>query len=124
MREAPAECGVGRIGPPRGTPCAVFSMTTGERVMLSTPPAINTSPCPLHMVLAALFSAWSPELHRRLVVSPGTTTGKDERTWQQSPRAHPVRACRSRIAVVDTGAAVLLPWRDQVSAILVTYFGG
>jgi beta-glucosidase len=28
------------------------------------------------------------------------------------------------IAVVNAGAPVLLPWRDQVSALLVTYFGG
>jgi beta-glucosidase len=28
------------------------------------------------------------------------------------------------VVVVNSGAAVLLPWRDQVNAVLLTYFGG
>ena len=43
--------------------------------MLSTPPAMNTSPWPLQIACAAALIAWRPEPHRRLTVWPGTSTG-------------------------------------------------
>ena len=49
--------------------------TNGPRVMFSTPPAINTCPSPALMARLALMIAESPELHKRLTVSPGTVYG-------------------------------------------------
>ncbi len=48
----------------------------GERVMLSTPPAMKSSPWPLQIASAALLSACKLEPQRRFTVCPGTSTGK------------------------------------------------
>src|SRR5438477_357662 len=48
--------------------------------MLSTPPAMNRSPCPLQIASAALLSAWRLEPHSRFTVCPGTSTGKPARS--------------------------------------------
>src|SRR5262249_45614003 len=55
-------------GTPRAYASLGFSITSGPRVMLSTPPATNSSPWPLQMACAAAFTACSPLPHRRLTV--------------------------------------------------------
>ena len=45
-------------------------MTYGARVMLSTPPATNTSPSPAMIACAALLIACRPDPHSRLTVWP------------------------------------------------------
>ena len=47
----------------------------GARVMLSTPPAMNTSPSPVLIARAAFAIAAMPDAQSRLTVSPGTLTG-------------------------------------------------
>ena len=51
-------------------------MTYGARVIDSTPPPMNTSPSPTAIAWAAELIAWSPLPHRRLTVSPPTSTGR------------------------------------------------
>ena len=43
--------------------------------MLSTPPAMKTSPSPARIACAALATACSPDPHSRFTVCPGTSTG-------------------------------------------------
>jgi len=55
---------------------SAFGMTNGARDMDSTPPATTTSASPARMMRAAIATASRPEPHRRLIVAPGTDTGR------------------------------------------------
>ena len=55
---------------------SALGMTKGARLMLSTPPAIIRPASPDLMARAALPTASRPEPHRRLMVAPGTSTGR------------------------------------------------
>ena len=55
---------------------SILGMTKGARLMLSTPPAIINCASPLLMARAALPTASRLEPHKRLIVAPGTSTGK------------------------------------------------
>ena len=57
-----------------------LSITYGARVMLSTPPAMNTSPSPALIACAALATACNPEPHSRFTVCPATSTGNPARS--------------------------------------------
>ena len=52
-----------------------FAITNGARLMLSMPPAIKAA-SPARIARAALPTASSPEPHSRLIVGPGTSTGR------------------------------------------------
>ena len=52
--------------------------TNGARVMLSTPPAITSSASPPRMARAAIATASSPDPQSRLMVVPGTLTGRPD----------------------------------------------
>ena len=65
---------------PRSKPASGLSSTYGARVMVSTPPAMNTSPSPAPIAWAAAFTAWSPDPHSRLTVWPATSTGSPARS--------------------------------------------
>src|SRR5439155_625872 len=60
-------------------PSRFFGTAYGARVMLSTPPATNTSPSPVLMARAAAVIAARPDEQRRLKVRPATETGKPAR---------------------------------------------
>src|SRR5437016_13056627 len=60
-------------------PSRSFGTAYGARVMLSTPPATNTSPSPVLMARAAAVIAARPDEQRRLKVRPATETGKPAR---------------------------------------------
>ena len=51
-------------------------MTSGARVIDSTPPATNRSPSPAITAWHAPTTAESPEAHRRLTVTPATESGR------------------------------------------------
>jgi hypothetical protein len=55
-------------------------MTKGARLMLSTPPAIASSTSPARIARAALPTASRPEPQRRLIVVPGTLSGRPARS--------------------------------------------
>jgi len=55
---------------------SALGITNGARLMLSTPPAIISSASPARMARAAVPTASMPEPHRRLIVPPGTSTGR------------------------------------------------
>ncbi len=55
---------------------SALGMTTGARLMLSTPPAIIRRASPALMARAAEPTASRPEPHRRLIVAPGTSMGR------------------------------------------------
>ena len=55
---------------------SALGMTKGARLMLSTPPAIIRPASPARMARAAVPTASRPEPHRRLMVAPGTSTGR------------------------------------------------
>jgi hypothetical protein len=57
-----------------GTPD--LSITYGARVIDSTPPATKVAPSPALMAWAALATACRPEPQSRLIVCPGTSTGR------------------------------------------------
>jgi beta-glucosidase len=52
---------------------------------------------------------------RRDLALPGAQDELDRRVARANPRT---------VVVVNAGAPVLLPWRDEVGAILLTWFGG
>jgi hypothetical protein len=83
-------------------------MTKGARLMLSTPPAIISRASPARMARAAVPSASRPEPHRRLMVAPGTSTGRpasrllmratlrlSSPAWLAQPYSTSVTACQS-----------------------------
>ena len=74
--ETPAEQESTSGWSPRANGLSGFSMMYGERVMLSTPPAMKTSPSPAAIACAADAIACKPEPHRLLTVWPGIETGK------------------------------------------------
>ncbi|GIT11471.1 MAG: hypothetical protein CM1200mP32_09640 [Methanobacteriota archaeon] len=51
----------------------------GTRDMLSTPPAMNASPCPELMRAAASWIDCIEEPQKRLMVTPGTVSGRSVR---------------------------------------------
>ena len=53
-----------------------LSITNGERLMLSTPPAMKTSPSPAEIAWNAESTVCMPEPHKRFRVCPGTVTGR------------------------------------------------
>ncbi|MNT05720.1 hypothetical protein D3C72_1403510 [compost metagenome] len=55
-------------------------MTSGERVMDSTPPARINSASPARIARAAVPTASAPDAHSRLKVTPGTATGRPARS--------------------------------------------
>ncbi len=55
---------------------SALGMTKGERLMLSTPPAIIKVASPALMARAAVPMASMPEPHKRLMVLPGNSSGK------------------------------------------------
>ena len=66
-------------GAARGYADSGFRVTHGARDMLSTPPAMNTSPSPHRMACPALTTDCSPEPHSRFTVCPATSTGRPAR---------------------------------------------
>ena len=62
--------------PPRGKPRSGFSITNGERLIDSTPPASTSSASPVLIARAAWVIASRPDAHRRLIVTPGVSTGR------------------------------------------------
>ena len=52
--------------------------TNGARVMLSTPPAMTSSASPPRIARDAIATASSPDPHSRLIVVPGTVTGRPD----------------------------------------------
>ena len=68
------------------------------------------------------------------VVVVGSSTHGESEGYDRTTLALPGRqddlvqavaaANRRTVVVVNAGAPVIMPWRDQVSAILLTYFGG
>ena len=67
---------VSKISALRENASVALPMTNGARVMLSTPPAIISSASPARMARAAVPTASRPEPQRRLMVAPGTTSGR------------------------------------------------
>jgi hypothetical protein len=65
---------------PRGRDRSGLRATKGERLIDSTPPASTTSASPVRIARAAWLTASSPEAHRRLTVTPGTSTGSPARS--------------------------------------------
>ena len=59
----------------RGKARSGLSITNGERVIDSTPPASTMSPSPALRERAPCEIASSPEAQRRFTVTPGTSTG-------------------------------------------------
>ena len=55
---------------------ALFGITKGARLMLSTPQAMMRSPSPHMMALAPSMMASSPLAHNRFTVTPATEGGK------------------------------------------------
>ena len=55
---------------------SALPMTKGARVMLSTPPANIKDASPARIARAAVPTASIPEPHSRLIVPPGTTSGR------------------------------------------------
>jgi len=54
---------------------SALPITYGARLIDSTPPAMNTSPCPASIMRAAMLIASSPDAHSRFTVHPGTVSG-------------------------------------------------
>jgi hypothetical protein len=67
---------VSKICALREKAASALPMTKGARVMLSTPPAIIRSVSPARMARAAEPTASMPEPHSRLIVAPGTSSGR------------------------------------------------
>ena len=61
---------------PRGSERSGFSITNGERLIDSTPPASISSASPVRIARAACATASRPDAHRRFTVTPGTSTGR------------------------------------------------
>ena len=61
---------------PRGKPRSGFSITNGERLIDSTPPASSRSPSPAWIACAAWRTASRPDAQSRFTVAPGTSTGR------------------------------------------------
>ena len=55
---------------------SALPMTSGARVIDSTPPAITTSSSPARMARAAVPTASMPDAHSRFMVVPGTLAGR------------------------------------------------
>jgi hypothetical protein len=55
---------------------SAFGMTKGARLMLSTPPAMMNSASPPRIAQEAIATAFMPEPHSRLIVLPGTASGR------------------------------------------------
>ena len=64
-----------RSGCRAGTRFSGFAITSGARLIDSTPPATNRSPSPAITAWQAPTTAASPEAHRRLTVTPATDSG-------------------------------------------------
>src|SRR5579871_58897 len=58
---------------------ANFTPDMGSMLIDSAPPAIRICAAPARMRSAAMAMAWSPEEQKRLMVTPGTESGKPER---------------------------------------------
>src|SRR3569833_3117283 len=67
-----------------------FGMTSGERVMDSTPPATTSEASPTWIARLACITASRPEPQRRLTVLPGTLVGQPA-----DAAAAPARAARA-----------------------------
>ena len=59
---------------------SALPMTKGARVMLSTPPAIISSPSPQRIMFAAAETACMPEPQSRFTVWPETDWGRPARS--------------------------------------------
>jgi hypothetical protein len=70
---------VSKIAAWREKALSALASTNGARDMLSTPPAIISSPSPALIERAARPIASIPEAHRRLTVVAGTSTGRPAR---------------------------------------------
>ena len=75
---------------PRANAVSAFRVTSGARLIDSTPPATNASPSPTMMAWAALLMACRPEPHRRLTVRPPASTG--------SPASRPAMRATLRLS--------------------------
>src|SRR6185312_8690307 len=60
---------------PRAKASRALPITSGARVIDSTPPAMTRSASPVAMARAPSISACNPDPQRRLTVAPGTVTG-------------------------------------------------
>ncbi len=69
--------------------CSALPTTNGARLMLSTPPARNSSPSPQVTARAASSTAARPLEHRRFTVCPGTPSPSPDSsaTWRATLRA-------------------------------------
>jgi hypothetical protein len=65
---------------PRAKARSGFPMTSGARLMDSTPPATKRSPSPARTAWQAATTAESPEAQRRLRVTPATSCGRPARS--------------------------------------------
>ena len=61
---------------PRGNARSGLAVTSGARLIDSTPPATNRSPSPASTAWQAATIAESPEAHSRLTVTPATDCGR------------------------------------------------
>jgi hypothetical protein len=60
----------------RANALAALPITNGARVMLSTPPATISAASPDLIARAATPTASMPDPHNRLIVEPGTPSGR------------------------------------------------
>ncbi len=65
---------------PRAKPCSGFAITSGARVIDSTPPATKSSPSPAATAWQAETTAESPEAQSRFSVTPATDSGSPARS--------------------------------------------
>ena len=88
-------------------------MTNGARLMLSTPPATNRSPCPHATAREASTTAASPLAQSRFTVMPATSTGR--------PPSSPARRATLRQSspawFVQPAMDVLEPLRREWAAL-------
>ena len=65
---------------PRGNAASGFAMTSGARLIDSTPPATTISASPASTACEADTTAERPEAQRRFNVTPGTESGSPARS--------------------------------------------
>src|SRR6185369_3346848 len=65
---------------PRGKARSGLPVTSGARLIDSTPPATNRSPSPARTAWHAAVTAESPDAHSRFRVTPATESGRPARS--------------------------------------------
>ena len=111
----------------RAKALSAFGMTNGARLMLSTPPAMTSVVSPALIERAAVPTASSPEPHKRLMVAPGTFTGRpasklamwatlrlSSPAWFAQPNSTSLSACQSTPALRVISALIGIAARSSV----------